>query len=180
LFSCEPKKPGAIDLALEKKDTVLAKKLAQKELDSIRASITDSNFATTLDAMLLIQQLELTLQKTDTSRINKQLPEECILNHPDGQRLYYLMMQLYRRGLNQTKYRSDKAYFTNQLSLNAGNWLAIRFTGKKTYEALISLWWLQKDLALISLIENHIDNEPRRKDLEKSYGDITENLQRGY
>jgi hypothetical protein len=69
LFSCEAKKPGAIDMALEKKDTALAIKLAQKELDRQRASITDSNFATTIDAMLLLQNLKFSLQKADTSRV---------------------------------------------------------------------------------------------------------------
>jgi hypothetical protein len=180
LFSCRPKEQSQIDLALEKKDTALAKKLAQKELDRMRASLTDSNFATTLDAMLLLQNLKFTLQKADTSRVNTKFSDEYILNHRNGERLYKLMQKLYERGLKQTINSSDIKYFSLQLSLDETEWLKQRFANKKTYEILISLHHLQKDMALISAIESHVDTKSLRQELEKSYGELDEIMQRGH
>jgi hypothetical protein len=178
LFSCEAKKPGAIDMALEKKDTALAIKLAQKELDRQRASITDSNFATTIDAMLLLQNLKFSLQKADTSRVKTKFSDEYILKHRNGALLYKLMQKLYERGLKQTINSSDIKYFSLQLSLDESEWLKQRFANKKTYEALISLHHLQKDMALISAIESHVDTKSLRQELEKSYGELDEIMQR--
>ena len=81
-FSCNSKKQSSLEKAFQNNDTALAKKLAQKELDNIRASITDSNFATSLDASLHIQTLELTLQKADTSRKGNSYSDDLILNYP--------------------------------------------------------------------------------------------------
>lgn len=180
LCSCNSKKPNQIDLALERNDTALVKKIAQKELDRIRASITDSSFGNTIDAMLQIQTLEFTLQKADSSRISNKFAEELILNHPDGQRLYNLMMKTYKHALDLSSKNSDVSYFTNELSQKSQIWLEERFANKKTFEALISLYLLQKDIALISAIENKVDTEFLRNQLETQYNNLINNMLKGY
>jgi hypothetical protein len=90
------------------------------------------------------------------------------------------MQKLYERGLKQTINSSDIKYFSLQLSLDESEWLKQRFANKKTYEALISLHHLQKDMALISAIESHVDTKSLRQELEKSYGELDEIMQRGH
>ena len=178
MTSCHSKKPSQIELALEQNDTAFAKRLAQKELDSLRSSIKDSSFANTIDAMLLIQTLEFKLQKADSSRGGYQFSEKIILKHTDGQRLYHLMMSEYKQGIKYSTNASDIAYFKNELLHSSQEWLIKRFQNKKTYEALIALSLLQKDIALISAIKNKVDNAALRGELETQYNKLIDNLRK--
>jgi hypothetical protein len=174
LISCQSsdrheKAEEAIGLAIRNKDTALAKKLASDELKRLRSSITDSVFGKMTDVMLLIQDLEFSLQQADTSR---RVADEIIVNHPDGRRLYDLMMYSYKLGLASTSRSDDTTNFTNKTSIGQQEWLKQNFTGKTNTEAKKSLLRLQKDIALISAIVNHLDSGETRKEIEDSYKDL--------
>jgi hypothetical protein len=178
--SCNSKKQSPLETALQNGDTALAKKLAQKELDSLRGTIKDSSFANYLDASLHLQTLEFTLEKADTSRTGNNHAEELILNHPNGKRLYELMMKSYKLALSHTSNSSDINYFTNELSQSPEKWLEKKFANKKTYEALISIFLLQKDIALISAIEINTDNDLMRKELDTQYQELINIMRKNY
>ena len=169
-----------MEIALENKDTALAKKFAQNELDEIRSSIKDPDFAATTDASLQIQKLQFALQKADSSRVGNKFSNEIVFTNQDGQKLYALMLNKYKHALEITSNADDVIYFTNEIALTPGEWLEQKFANKKTYEALISLDILQRDLALISAIENKIDTEQIRKDLQKSYQRTIDNMRKAY
>jgi hypothetical protein len=160
-----------IDLALKNNDTALAKKLAKQELDRLRSTVTGSTFAVILDAGLQIQALELALQKADSS---KKLADEIIVSHADGKRLYNLMMKAYKLAIQNTSRGSDIALYSKELSMSSQIWLEAKFAGKTNYQAKKSLRRLQKDIAIISAIINHMDNGRVRKETEDSYKDLIE------
>jgi hypothetical protein len=180
LFACQSKKQSPMEIAIENKDTALAMKLAKQKLDEIRASIKDSGFAASIDAGLLIQTLQFSLEKADSLRISNRFSNELILNHTNGYRLYEVMMKKYKQALEVSSNADDVIYFTTESSLAQKEWLDQKFSNKKTYEALISLLILQRDIALISAIENKVDNQLTRLQLEKSYQQIIDNMKKSY
>lgn len=176
LVSCQAadtnqKAEEEIDFTLKNKDTSLAKKLAKQELDRLRSNVTDSNFAIILDASLQIQVLEFAFQKGDSS---KKIADEIIVNHPDGQRLYNLMMKAYKLAIQNTSRGADIVLYSKEHSMSSPIWLETKFAGKTNYQAKKSLLWLQKDIAIISAIVNHMDNDNVRKETEDSYKDLNE------
>jgi hypothetical protein len=178
LFSCQDKKKTELELAIEQGDTAMVKKLAKEELGKIRASISDSAFASILDASLAIQELQLILLKEDTSRRRSGLSDSLITSNPNGQKLYSLMMRVYSLGLKNSSRKTDNTYFYSVLKETSKEWIANRFFRKPTYEALISLNFLQKDVALISAIESKADNSFLRKELDRQYDDYAKMMRK--
>jgi hypothetical protein len=176
ISSCQCRNKSPLEAALEKGDTALTKKLARDELNKMRASITDSNFATTLDASLAIQSIQFDFQKADSTAIDSSFINKTIINRPDGTNLSVLMMKSYRMALEYASRKSDIDYFNSQLSLSSGGWLEKKFYNKSKAEALISLFLLQKDIALISAIEINADNDFMRQQLEEQYADLINNM----
>jgi hypothetical protein len=152
-----------LELALKIQDTSLTK--MQQVVDNLR-STTDSGFAIVLDASLQMQKLQFAFQKATDA---KNASDEIIVTHPDGQRLYELMMKSYKLALQHTSKSADIISFNREISMGQREWLEKNFAGKTTSEAKKTLFRLQKDIAIISGIVNGVDSDKMRKLTEDSY-----------
>jgi len=60
------------------------------------------------------------------------------------------------------------------IAVDRQKWLEINFSGKTNAEAKKSLSLLQRDIAIISAIVNHMDSDQVRKETEDSYENLIE------
>jgi hypothetical protein len=168
-ISCQSKPKPDYVKALEDGDTTYAKELAEKELQRIRASMPDSNTAAAMDASMQIMDLEFALRKADSSLKKTGIADSLIVNHMNGEKLYQGMIRYYNTALDHTTDTSDIIYFTSQSSKPVKKWLQQKFAHKTTFEALISLSLLQKDIALISAITIGQATDFTRRQLNEQY-----------
>ena len=145
--------------AIKNKDTVLAQKIAQRELDKSRASITDSSFAALMDATLGLQDLEFKIQKNDSSALD---------NKYFG-KLHSFMISVYGFSLKRSINKSDLDYYATKVSESQEKWIADNFAHKTKKELQIVLLLLQQDVAISSGIINGIDTKEGRQEIEESY-----------
>lgn len=132
------------------------------------------------DANMQIQTVEFVLQKADVSRIQNGVSDSFIVNNPNGQLLYSTMMKAYQLALQHATQQHDIIYYNMQLAFSQQAWLQSKFRSKKTYEALMAIFQLQKDLAVISMIVNNMDNEFERNMVEEQYSKLNVGMERNY
>ena len=155
--------------ALKNNDTALASEIAKKELDKLRASVTDSSFAALLDANLALQSFEFRIEKIKVENISKAVPDSLILNNGLDFQLYSFLSRVYSLVLLNATNKNDIAYYTSIAKIPFENWVNNNFRNKTIKELKISTILIQKDLAIASAIINNIDSKQFRELTESSY-----------
>ena len=113
--------------AIKNKDTVLAKKIAQRELDKTRGSITDSGFAALIDASLELENLSFKIQKNDSS----------VTDNEYHKKIHSFITRVYSFALKRSIQKTDIDYYTNKLKISRENWVTDCFSHKTKKELKI-------------------------------------------
>jgi hypothetical protein len=159
--------------ALQKEDTAAVKKIAQQDLDRMRASVTDSSFAALMDINIQLQTLGFELNKTDSS--NK-TPGNIIAKTEKGKLFYRNCMRVYQFAMERSLNREDHLFYTGELKKSQEQWLTEYFLNKSGTDSRISLLLLQKNMAIASAIINGVDQFSFRKETEEQYSSIIESI----
>lgn len=145
--------------ALKNNDTALTKKIAQRELDKTRSSITDSSFAALIDASLELENLSFKIQKNDRS----------VTDNEYHKKIHSFIIRVYNFALKRSIQKTDIDYYANKLKISRENWITEYFSHKTNKELKITLALLQQDVAIASGIINSADTKEGRKEIEESY-----------
>ncbi|MGF2412181.1 MAG: hypothetical protein ACQUYJ_07625, partial [Ferruginibacter sp.] len=109
-----------LENALRNNDTASAKKIAQRELDKSRSSITDSSFAALMDATLELENLGFKIQKNDTLAIDNEYLKM----------VHSFVNRVYNFALLRSIQQSDIDYYTAKSTISSDKWRADNFTHK--------------------------------------------------
>jgi hypothetical protein len=145
--------------AIKNNDTLLAQKIAQRNLDETRASIKDSSFAALIDASLELQTLSFKIQKK----------ESLVTDNEYLKKLHSFITRVYDFALKRSIQKIDIDYYTNKLNISREDWIAMYFSHKTQKELKVTVELLQQDVAIASGIINGADTKEGRKEIEEQY-----------
>ena len=170
IFSCNNRQTANAPHADQNDYATLTKENAEERLKELRSSFTDSSLAIMTDAGLAVQVAEFELQPIGSKP--GPLTADSLAVNETGKNLYRCMQRAYELSLAHATRPADINYYKEQRLIPEKEWLASKFSGKKTTDGLIALHRLQKDMLIVSMVVNNLDSDEGRRQADEQYGKI--------
>ena len=161
IFSCNNRQTANAPPADQNDYATLTKENAEERLKELRSSFTDSSLAIMTDAGLAVQVAEFELQPIGSKP--GPLTADSLAVNETGKNLYRCMQRAYELSLAHATRPADINYYKEQRLIPEKEWLASKFSGKKTTDGLIALHRLQKDMLIVSMVVNNLDSDEGRR-----------------
>lgn len=145
----------------------LSKENAAERLTDLSSSIKDSSLAIMINAGLAIQLAQFALYQNGSKPAP--LTADSLAVNETGKNLYRCMQRAYELSLAHATRPDDIRYYKTQMLIPEKEWLASKFSGKKTADGLIVLNRLQKDMLIVSMVVNNLDSDEGRRQADEQY-----------